>query len=76
MNYLKLMGYLGAGLLILALTIGVGVKLASKNEGYKAETQNFYSFDYHPLFGCARYDALRKPDKVKQIPPKVEAKKK
>lgn len=59
----KIIGYVGAALIILALTIGIGVKMTQKAEGYKADEQNFYTFEPHFMFGgCARYDAIRKPD--------------
>lgn len=65
----KIIAYIGAGLLILALCVGVAVKMVQKAEGYKAETQNFYSFEYHPLIGgCARYDAFKKPEFKKEAP--------
>ena len=73
--YWKIIGYIGAGLLILALTVGVGIKLTQKAEGYKAEEQNFYSFEPHFFVGgCARYDATRKDD-ARMVKPKVEVKK-
>lgn len=74
---LKVIGYIGAGLLILALTVGIGIKLTQKAEGYRAQEQNFYSFEPHFFVGgCARYEATRKPDdKIKKIIPKVEVKK-
>lgn len=66
----KIIGYAAVGALILALTVGIGVKMTQKAEGYKAQDdQNFYSFEPHITFGCARYDAFRK------IEPDVEAKK-
>ncbi len=65
---LKILGFIGAGLIILALTIGIGVKMTQKAEGYKAQDdQFFYSFDYHPFIGgCARYDAFRKREESAQ----------
>jgi len=76
--YWKIIGYIGAILLILALTVGVGVKMTQKAEGYKANEQNFYTFEPHFFAGgCARYEAFRKPDaKVeKESVKKVEVKK-
>lgn len=58
--YWKIIGYVLAGLLGLALIIGVGIKITQKAEGYKAETQTFYTFEPHYLFGCARYEAFKK----------------
>jgi len=73
---LKIIGYVAAGLLILVLIGGVGYSLVRKTEGYKAEEQNFYSFEPHFFIGgCARYDATKKDDArmVNKIP-KVEVK--
>jgi hypothetical protein len=72
--YWKIIGIVGAILMILALTVGIGVKMTQKAEGYKANNdQNFYSFEPHFFVGgCARYDTFRKPDKVEK---KVEVKK-
>jgi hypothetical protein len=72
--YWRIIGYVGAALLILALTVGVGVKMTQKAEGYKANNdQNFYSFEPHFFIGgCARYDAFRKSDAKAE---KVEVKK-
>lgn len=48
----KVIGYVGAGLVILALAIGLGVKLTQKTEGYKSNRdQSFYTVQ--PRFGCA-----------------------
>ena len=70
---LKIIGYVGAGLLILVLIGGVGWKIVQKAEGYKADTQNFYSVDYHPLVGgCLRYDALKMPEKPKPEPKPIK----
>ena len=67
----KIIGYIGVGLLIIALCVGLTIKITQKAEGYKADTQNFYSFEYHPfLGGCARYDAFRQgnaPAQEKQV---------
>jgi hypothetical protein len=55
MNW-KIIGYIGAGLLILALTIGIGVKMTQKTEGYKGG--NFFTFEPHMgmIGGCANYN--------------------
>lgn len=67
MNYWKIVGYIGAILLILAITVGVGIKMTQKAEGYKANgDQYFYSFEPHWV-GCARYDAFRIPSEVKIV---------
>jgi len=76
---LRIIGYISAGLLLLVLIGGIGWKMIAKTEGYRAQEQNFYSFDYHPLFGgCARYDSFKKPKTAeikKQEVKKVEVKK-
>jgi hypothetical protein len=70
---LKLVATIGAIILILALSVGVGVKMMQKSEGYKAESQTFYTFEPHIMFGCSRYDAFRrieaKPMEVKVVKP-------
>jgi hypothetical protein len=54
---LKLILAIGAILFCLALSIGFGVKLAQKAEGYKAnDDQTFNSFEPHFFIGgCATY---------------------
>jgi hypothetical protein len=73
--YLKIIGYVAGGLLLLVLIGGIGWKLIGKTEGYRSGAdQNFYSFEPHFLVGgCARYDATRKPETKTE--PKVEVKK-
>ncbi len=68
----KIIGYVAGGLLLLVLIFGIGWKIIGKTEGYRAEEQNFYSFDYHPLIGgCARYDSFKKPE-TKELKQKVK----
>lgn len=76
MNF-KIIGYIGAGLLILVLIGGIGWKLIAKTEGYRAQEQNFYSFEPHyiGIGGCARYEATRKPDSTVVKAAKIEVKK-
>lgn len=63
--YWRLLGYVAVGLIILALSIGLGVKITQKAEGYKATTQNFYTSENHFLFpGCAYYRAPMHPTTV------------
>lgn len=65
--YWKYIGYIGVGLLILALTVGVGIKMTQKAEGYKANEQNFYTFEPHfVLPGCAHYNAYPKVKEAKK----------
>ena len=73
----KIIGYIAGELLLLVLIGGIGWKIIGKTEGYRAEEQNFYSFEPHFFVGgCARYDATKKDDArmVKKMP-KVEVKK-
>jgi len=49
---LKLIGMIGAILLIVAVAGGVGWKLIQKSEGYKA-TGDQYFVSPEPRFGCA-----------------------
>lgn len=71
--YLKIIGYIGAGLLILVLIGGIGWKIIGKTEGYKAQEQNFYSFEPHFMFGgCARYNVFRKPEVKPTVKPTVK----
>ena len=59
---LKILAYIGAGLLILALTVGLGVKLTQKAEGYKASgNQYFQTNEFRPLigFGCMHIPATK-----------------
>lgn len=59
MNF-KIIGYIGAGLLILVLIGGIGWKLIAKTEGYRAQEQNFYSFEPHFFLpGCANYNVIK-----------------
>ena len=70
--YWKIIGYVLAGLLGLALIVGVGIKITQKAEGYKANgDQYFYSFEPHWV-GCARYTAFGKPDVEPVIKPVVK----
>jgi hypothetical protein len=58
----RILGIAAAGGIILALTIGVGVKLTQKAEGYKAQTQNFHTFEPHSFIGgCYSYALKPEP---------------
>jgi hypothetical protein len=62
MNF-KIIGYIAAILLILAVSVGIGWKLIQKSESQKAHEIVNYNYDFHPLFGiagCARYMAPEK----------------
>jgi hypothetical protein len=66
MTYPKIILIIGAVLLFLALSVGVGVKLTQKTEGYKAQDdQTFYSFEPHFFIGgCATYRVPTPEDKT------------
>ena len=49
---LKLIGMIGAIILIVAIAGGVGIKLLQKSEGYKA-TGDQYNMKAEPRFGCS-----------------------
>lgn len=49
---LKLIGMIGAIILIVAIAGGVGIKLLQKAEGYKA-TGDQFNMRAEPRFGCA-----------------------
>lgn len=65
---LKLVAYIVAFLFVLVIVGGVGYKLVQRSEGYKAEKQEFYSFEPHIIGGCAMYKAYQRAEKPKVKP--------
>ena len=69
---LKIIIYIVSGLFILVLIGGVGYSIVRKTEGYRADNQEFYSFEPHILGGCAMYKAYQKAEKKPIIKPEAK----
>ena len=57
---LKVITFIGAILLIIAVAAGVGFKLTQTSESQKGKVINNFTFEPHQTFGCAKYIAPEK----------------
>ena len=69
---IKLIVFIGAILLIIAVAAGVGFKLVQTSESQRGQVINNFTFEPHQTFGCARYIA---PEKMlTDVRPKAQSK--
>ena len=65
---LRTIGIICAVILVLALSVGLGFKIMQKTEGYKADTQEFYSFEPHFFVGgCASYRVMQAESQKRKV---------